>query len=101
MKNQKTKKVKHSQDMPQKKREKVPDTLINRKINVYEPVSIEDAIDCLQTFLESDLWSKFKDDKINGKVYFRKDKFKKETELWEYLEWHFNILRDEIKRFKK
>lgn len=67
------------------------------KIHIYEPVSIEDAINCLQTFLESDLWSNFKDDKINGKVYFRKDKFKSEKELWDYLDGHFDILRKEVK----
>jgi len=70
------------------------------KIQIYEPVSIEDAINCLQTFLESDLWSKFKDEKIKGTsgVWVREDKFKKEEELWDYLDGHFNILRKEVKK---
>ena len=69
------------------------------KCNIYQPVSIEDAINELQTFLESDLWSKFKDEKMKGKVWVREDKFKKEEELWDYLEGHFNILRKEINKF--
>jgi len=68
---------------------------------IYEPVSIEDAINCLQEFLESDLWSKFKDEKIKGKWYSREDKFKSEKELWHYLEGHFDILRKEVKKLQK
>ena len=60
--------------------ENVVDKCQNNEVNhadikIYEPVSIEDAINCLQTFLESDLWSKFKDEKIKGNVFSREDKF--------------------------
>jgi hypothetical protein len=71
-----------------------------KKCNIYEPVSIEDAINCFQTFLECDLWSKFKDAKIKGKIWVRKDKFKTEEELWDYLNGHLNILRKEMKGFQ-
>jgi len=66
---------------------------------IYEPVSIEDAINSLQVFLESDLWSKFKNEKINGKTWVREDKFESEEELWDYLDGHFKILRKEINGF--
>jgi predicted restriction endonuclease len=71
------------------------------KEKVYKPTSIDDAINELQEFLESDLWSKLNDEEINGKCFTREDKFKNEGELWEYLDEHFNILREEIKRLKK
>ena len=70
-------------------------------MNTYEPTSIEEAINSLQEFLESDLWSKFRDEEINGKCFTREDKFKNEGELWEYLDEHFNILRGEVKKLKK
>ncbi len=72
-----------------------------KKKNIYKPVSIEDAINVFQSFLESDLWSKFKDIKIKGKIWVRDDKFKNEKELWEYLQGHFNILRKEVKYLQK
>ena len=74
---------------------------MKKKNNIYEPVSVEEAINYLQTFLESDLWSKFKDEKIKGKIWVREDKFEKEEDLWKYLEGHFNILRREIKKLRK
>jgi hypothetical protein len=69
--------------------------------NVYEPTSIDDAINKLQEFFESDLWSKFRDDYFLGEYFTREDKFKSEKELWDYLDEHFNILREEVKKLKK
>lgn len=70
-------------------------------MTTYEPTSIEDAINRLQEFLESDLWSKFHDAKIKGEVWVREDKFKEEKDLWEYLDEHFNILIKEIRELKE
>jgi len=69
------------------------------KSKPYQPSTIKEAIDDLQDFLESDLYSKFRPEhKIKGKKWYRQDVLKNEKEFWEYLDAHFNILRKQIKR---
>ena len=74
------------------------------------PKTIKEAIDSLQTFFECDLWSKFhttvsfpaiKDRKKVKVCFRRRDCFKNEKELCEYLKDHFDILRKEIKGIDK
>lgn len=56
------------------------------KNNIHHPKTIKEAIDDLQSFLESDMWHCFEEE------------FANEDDLVEYLEGHFNILHDEIRR---
>jgi hypothetical protein len=77
----------------------------NKKIDPAQPETIKEAINDLQTFLECDLYSKFRpEQKIpSGKkgkieVWYRKDVFKNEKEFAEYLDAHFKILKEEIVR---
>ena len=71
-------------------------------MKVYHPKTIKEAIDSFQQFLECDLYSKFKPDtKIKGEVWTRDDIFTSEEEFLTYLQNHFDILRNEIKRIKK
>jgi len=68
------------------------------KAQVYKPKSIKEAIDNLQGFFECDLYSKFRPDmKLKKEVWTRTDVLKNEKEFEEYLQKHFDILRDEIK----
>ena len=64
------------------------------KIKLYKPKTIEEAIDNLQTFLEADLWHCFDGEKFP-------DRFKKEEDLWKYLEVHFNMLIKEIRAVQR
>jgi hypothetical protein len=79
-------------------------------MKTYNSKSIEGAIDSLQIFFESDMWSKFNPKVIipgmkNGKkvncAFYRRDVFKNEKDFLQYLEEHFKILRKEIRRLKK
>ena len=70
-------------------------------MKTYQPKTLKEAIDDFQTFLECDLYSKFRPEtKINGKKFYRTDIFKNEREFVIYLEQHFNILRKQIRRLK-
>ena len=63
-----------------------------------KPKTIKEAIDELQTFLESDMYSKFRPEiKIQGRKFYRTDSFENENEFIEYIRQHFNILRKEVK----
>ena len=67
------------------------------KIKIHKPISVKEAIDDLQTFLECDLYSKFRPEhKIKGEMYYREDTFPNEKEFWKYLNDHFNILKKQI-----
>ena len=70
------------------------------KSRIYKPKTIKEAIAELETFLQSDMWSKFKDEKIKGEIYKRDDKFNNEEDMIKYLENHFDILRKQIKRLR-
>lgn len=68
------------------------------KINLYKPVTISDAINCLETFFEVDMYSKFRPEiKMKGKKWYRQDWFRNENEFIDYLRAHFRILEKEIK----
>ena len=69
------------------------------------PNGLAKEIDSLQTFLEVDMYSKFRpENKLptgkNGKMekWYRHDWFKSEKEFLEYLRAHFDILRKEIRK---
>jgi hypothetical protein len=70
-------------------------------MKTIEPKTIDEAINEIEEFLQCDMWSKFKDKKIKGKILVRDDKFKKEEDMQNYLKKHFDILRKEIKRIKR
>ena len=67
------------------------------KTKTYKPKTIKEAIDLLQIFLECDLWSHFNPTIIDGKKWYREDAIGSEKELKEYLNYHFDILRKQIK----
>jgi len=80
---------------------------MNMKTN--KPKTIQEAIDELHTFLECDLYTRFRPAQSlpigkNGKeeVWFRdeKDVFKSEGDFVRYLEAHFKILQRQIKRLQ-
>lgn len=69
----------------------------------HKPKTISEAIDNLQDFLESDLYSKFRPEqklptgkKGKLKSWYREDVFADEKEFIKYLQDHFNILKEEI-----
>lgn len=63
---------------------------------------ILEKIEELETFLECDLYSKFRpEEKINGWVWKRTDPFKSEEEFVDYLREHFRILEKEIKKLDR
>ena len=67
-------------------------------MNISKPKTIKEAIDSLQTFLEVDMYSKFRPEiKLQGEKWYRQDFFKNENEFIDYLQAHFNILRKEVK----
>jgi len=78
-----------------------------KKIKIHHAESVNEAIDDLQTFLECDLYSKFRpENRIplteNGKKktvsFYREDFFVNEREFLKYLDIHFKLLKKEIKR---
>ena len=79
-----------------------------KKPKIHKAESIKEAINDIQTFFESDLYSKFRPAQIlplgkDGKdlILYREDFFKNEREFMKYLDGHFNILRKEISRLSK
>lgn len=58
-------------------------------MKVAHPKTVNEAIDNLQTFLEADMW------------HCIEEEWKTEEDMIEYLNAHFDILRNEIKRIKK
>lgn len=79
-------------------------------MKVHKPKTIEEAINDLQQFLESDLYSRFRPAHTlpigeNGEdeIWFRdsKDVFKSERDFIRYLEAHFNILKKQVRRLSK
>lgn len=77
-------------------------------MQTHKPKTIEEAINDLQTFLECDLYSKFRPAQTlpigkNGKdeTWYRQDVFLNEREFLKYIEAHFNILRKQVKKLLK
>jgi len=70
------------------------------KTEIYKPDTIQEAINDLQIFLESDLPSHFFDEKINNQEWIREDKIKNEEELLQYLKQHFGILKEQVKELE-
>lgn len=69
-----------------------------------KPKTINQAIDNLYTFLDADMYSKFRPEmKIHGTKgkWYRQDWFKSEKDFSEYLDLHFKILKKEIRSIKK
>ena len=78
-------------------------------MKIYKPKTIKEAIDDLQTFLECDLYSKFRPEQIiplivKGKKknvsFYREDIFMNEGEFIRYLNGQFDILRKQIRSLK-
>ncbi len=65
-------------------------------MEVHKPKTIEEAIQSLQQFLECDLYSKFRSEKINGEIWTRDNQFKDKNEFHKYIEEHFSILFKQI-----
>lgn len=80
-------------------------TKIQMKLQVYKPKSINEAINLFQDFLECDLWTKFYPEirlgKKGNEIWHREDMFKSEQDFRDYLQLHFNLLRNEIKYLQK
>ena len=77
-------------------------------MQTHKPKTIEEAINDLQTFLECDLYSKFRPAQTlpigkNGKdeTWYRQDVFLNEREFLKYIEAHFDILRKQVKKLLK
>jgi hypothetical protein len=67
-------------------------------MKIHKPQSIQEAIDDLQTFLEVDLYSKFRPEKkIQGEKWYRQDFIKNENDFIDYIRTHFNILKKQVK----
>ena len=66
------------------------------------PADTIQKINELQTFLECDLWSLINPvEKIKGKKFVRTDHIHTEEELNNYLDYHFDVLRNDIKTGSK
>jgi hypothetical protein len=70
-------------------------------MKIAYPESIEEAINQLEQFLDSDLYTKFRPEirlpiKKRIEKWYRKDFFLNEKEFREYLFNHFEILRKQI-----
>jgi protein-arginine kinase activator protein McsA len=64
--------------------------------------TLKEAINDLQAFFECDIWTKFYPEiKVKNKIWIRDDKFKSKREFEQYLQEHFDVLRDEIKYLKE
>ncbi len=79
-------------------------------MKIHKPKSIKEAISDLQTFLECDLYTRFRPAQTlpigkNGKdeTWYRdaKDVFKSERDLIRYLEEHFEILKKGAEKINK
>ena len=61
-----------------------------------------DYIDELLEFLKADLWTKFRPfERVNGKMFKRKNAFESEKDMLEYLNNHFDLLKEQIKEQNK
>ena len=70
-------------------------------MKIHKPKTIQEAIDDLETFLESDMPSKvFPEEKVLGKDWKRVDPFLSREEVIKYLREHFKILNKQIKGLK-
>ncbi len=58
-------------------------------MKIAHPKTIEEAIDQIETFFESDMW------------YSKEFEWKTEEDMIKYLRGHFDILRKQIKSLKK
>jgi len=70
------------------KKLKAPDNYIPLS-NIHHASTIDEAIRDLQVFLEADIWDA------------SQEEWKSEEDAWKYLEGHFKILFDEIKRIRR
>ena len=59
------------------------------KSNIHHAETIEEAIDMIEEYFQADMW------------YAKNEEWKKREDMIKYLDGHFDILRDEIKRIKK
>lgn len=58
-------------------------------MNMHHAETIDEAINDIEIFFESDMW------------YAKKEEWKTENDMIKYLRGHFNILRREIKQAKR
>lgn len=70
-------------------------------MKTIKPKTIQEAIDNLQMFLESDLYSNFRPEKFKGDYWYSDGMFKSEKDMIEYLRIHFKILEKEIKALEE
>ncbi len=78
-------------------------------MKIHKPKTIKEAIDDCQTFLECDLYSRFRPahtlpigKKGKDETWYRdsKDVFKSERDFLKYLEAYFDILRKQIAKLQ-
>jgi hypothetical protein len=62
---------------------------MKERLGIYQPATIEEAIEELQEFFECDMW------------YSKDNEWKTEKEMCKYLAIHFKILKEQIKEIKK
>jgi hypothetical protein len=79
-------------------------------MEINKPKTIIEAIDDIQTFLECDLYSRFRPaqtlpigKKGEDELWYRdaKDVFKSERDFIRYLEKHFSILKKQVTKLKR
>jgi hypothetical protein len=69
-------------------------------MKISKPKTIIEAIEDLEEFLDSDLYTKFRPQvklPTKKKIWYRQDFFKSEKEFREYLKTHFKILKKQVK----
>ncbi len=59
------------------------------KMEIHHAETIDEAIDMIEEYFQADMW------------YAKNEEWKKREDMIKYLDGHFDILRDEIKRIKK
>jgi hypothetical protein len=72
-------------------------------MKISKPKTIIEAIEELEEFLDSDLYTKFRPQvkfPVKNESWYRQDFFKSEKEFREYLETHFKILKKQVKRLE-
>ena len=75
---------------------------MKQKINIYKPKTVKESIRMLETFLEVDLYSKFRPEtKIKGEKWYRTDYFRNEKQFIQYIRIHFDMLEKEIKKLMR
>lgn len=79
-------------------------------MKIHKPKTIKEAISDCQTFLECDLYTRFRPGqtlpigkKGKDEIWYRDDKdvFKRERDFLKYLQVHFDILKKQIAKLQR